>query len=186
MLQTCPHCHGSLQITVKGLGATEKSSPGSPITSRALRAVQAFMRERGPGDYLFRDLADLYDDLRTGEDPNRTEPWPALNDNAFARALVRNGARRYRTAKERYYTIPEIAADQKPGPVATSVQDRLDQEAYQEMLVKHGGGTSTAGPVDPLDALPFEVEKPAEWVRPPLPTRERREAARAQQRRNHV
>lgn len=136
MLISCPHCTGSFSVTVKAVGAVQRSYPGSPLTSKVLRSVQSFMREQGPGDHSFRDLVRAYHASPTGP----SESWPALNDNAFARALTRNGAVKWRTAKERFYSIPEIAADQKPPPVATSVQDRIDAEAYQEALVTHGRG----------------------------------------------
>jgi hypothetical protein len=169
MLINCPNCSSHFKVVVQPVGSTQKSHPSSPITSKALRSVQAFMRQRGPGDYPFRDLVMAYhSDRLTGR--GAEDSWPALNDNAFSRALTRNGAQRWRTAKERFYTIPEISEDQAAAKPAPTVRDKIAAQAYQSALTAHTGMTPTV-------VRPSAPLKPAGVGVVDQIVRERREAA---------
>lgn len=109
---SCPECEHELVITVKSTMPTS-SDPASPLSARALRAVLEFMKTREPGRHPAGGLYQAFQNW-DGLDP----AVRGLTQNAFGRALKRNGAAPYRTSTERGYGIPVIPDDAVPGKVS--------------------------------------------------------------------
>jgi hypothetical protein len=155
----CPHCQG--RFAIKALDAPKKPAPEPRLLDRrVLHAVLAFMKRRQPGQYTTAELHATY--LEEREEFKA----PNLSKQAFAMALSRNGATRWRSATARGFVLEELPDDAKIGKLAPStavLQERKDFPA------SHGGGTPEWAwgmvnrpiPAQPAEPVPLgEPEEP--------------------------
>jgi len=125
---TCPNCQHELEVEVKGV---EKAPDASPIDARVLRSVHDFMKAN-PGRQTFSHLYSEWVETRA------QYGGPKLTHRAFSMALTRNGAKRWRSSRDRGFTIePPEELPPLTAKVAPTVQEKVDRQAYSQALADH-------------------------------------------------
>lgn len=155
---TCPNCAHVLEIKVVAkTPRPRKSSDIAVLTDTILLDVFTWMKIRGEQE---GSTAGLHHDYllwtKLRRPPTKT---------AFAQALSRNGATRWRNAQARGWSIGTIGDDVKPATMSPQQRERFEAAHQRQAVQEHRSGGDNGFTVRPhvvgdLTSLPFEVEQP--------------------------
>ena len=125
-IATCPNCQSRIELSIPG--APKKPTRPDPADRshtdpKTQRLVQQFLRTVPADEYYYADIEAMYESWRPQVGA------PALSRPTLGRCLKLAGAKPWRTASHRGYTVPEEIA--KPEPATPAPRFDPDDLPFQ-------------------------------------------------------
>ena len=157
MSLTCPNCDYILEVKVAAKAPRpRRNSDAAVLTDTILVDVFSWMKDSGS---QVGSTAGLYRDYLAWTNLRRPP-----TKTAFAQALSRNGATKWRNAQVRGWSIGEIAYDVQPARMTPAQRERYEED---RMRIPAGGPllpqpvVVSQPPAPDWSDLPFDTEPPA-------------------------
>lgn len=171
MSLTCPNCAHILEVKVVAkTPRPRRTSDIAVLTDTVLLDVFSYMKTRGEQE---GSTAGLYVDYLTWT-KLRKPPTKA----AFAQALSRNGAVKWRNAQARGWTIGAIDENAKPAKMSAEQRERFEADHQRQAVQEHRGGGwqpdredqtyTPGGEVEEKPGLPDDIQARIDAGLPPF------------------